>query len=99
MRVAFDAGDVVVRRRFRIAGEEVARKVHRLDVMLHAEIAHAEEVNARLEIGDVGIELFEEGIRVQRRRETRFARVRQRRVGRVCCERRERGEAEEVASA
>jgi len=51
--------------------------------MLHAEIAHAEEIDARLGIGYVGIELFEERIRVQRGCEACFARARERRVGSV----------------
>jgi hypothetical protein len=83
MRVALDAGDGVVRRCFWITWEEVAREVHGLNVLLHAEIAHAEEVDARRGIGDIGIELFEERIRVQRRCEACFARAREWRVSRM----------------
>jgi hypothetical protein len=41
--------------------------------MLHAEIAHAKEVDAFGRVGDIGIELLKEGIRIQRRREASLA--------------------------
>jgi hypothetical protein len=69
--------------------------------MLHTEIAHAEEVDARLWIGDIGIELFEEGIRIQRRREACFAHAWAWRISSVGCggsERSESGELEEATT-
>ena len=101
MRVALDAGDVVVRRRFRIAGEEVAGEIHSFDVMLHAKIAHAEEVNALRGIGDIGIELFKERIRIQCRREASSARALKWRISSLCRhahEWRKRSESEEMAA-
>ena len=54
---------------FWIAGEEIAGEVHSLDVMLRAEIAHAEKINAFAGVLHVFVEQFEEGIGVERRLE------------------------------
>ena len=82
-RVALEPREVAVVRRLRVAGEEVAREVDRVEVLLRAEIAHAEQVDAPAGVLGVLVEQFEEGERVQRETQVRAADSLDRRERRV----------------
>ena len=81
MRVAFDPVKEAVLRRLRVTGEEIAREVHRIDIVLSAEVAEGKKVNALAGILEVRIQQFAERKGIQRRLEKRAARVLDRRQG------------------
>jgi len=60
MHVALHLVHVAVSRCLGIAGEKIAGEVHRLDVVLGAKVAHAEEIDALGCVRHVRIQLFEE---------------------------------------
>ena len=65
--VLLDAVHITVRRSRRIAGKEVTREIHRRNVLLRGEIAHAKEVDARLGVRGIRLKLLQKRIRIQSR--------------------------------